>query len=176
MTLCKSCGAEVSAKLVICPICGKNPRQAPPSAAPEQNVSAAPAPAREPIEDHPAPPKDELALESSPPARVTLTLPDHTRVEIEVDQRLILGRQSPNQQVARAFAGFEDVSRSHVRFVNDEHGPALVMLGDTGGQYGTFLDDRRLPNNTGDRVPLRDGDRIRLGEQQAWVSVKVHRS
>ena len=176
MNRCKSCGAEVSAKLVICPGCGKNPRQLPPSAALEQNVAAAPAGAREPIGEHTTPPKEEAAHGSLPSARVTLTLPDHTRVEIEVCQRLILGRESPNQQVARAFAGFEDVSRTHVRFVNDEHGPALVMLGDTRGQFGTFLGDCRLPNNRDDRVPVRDGDRIRLGEQQAWVSVKVHRS
>ena len=173
MIRCKSCGVEVSAQLVICPGCGRNPRQAP-SAAPEQIVSAAPAKEREPTENHPAPPEINLVPEPVTPARVTLTLPDHTRVEIEVHQRLILGRESPDRQVARAFAGFEDVSRHHVRFVNDEQGPALVMLGDTGGQYGTFLDDRRLPNNRGDRVPLRNGDRIRLGEQQAWVSVKVH--
>lgn len=173
---CKSCDTEVARRAVLCPTCGKNPRQAPPLPIPKQAPPPAPANDDASVVDHSAPPTVMVEPNSAPPARTTLTLPDHTEVEVEVGQRLIIGRESPNQQVARAFASFEDVSRTHVRFVNDAQGPALVMLGNTGGQYGTFLGDRLLPNNKDERVPLQDGDRIRLGEQQAWFIVKVHGS
>lgn len=174
MIQCKNCHNEVAKTLMVCPHCGKNPRHAPPAPVHEKVRPPAAEDASEP--GNSAAPTVATAPNFASAPRITLTLPDHTQIELAVGQRLILGRESPDKQVAQAFAGFEDVSRSHVRFVNDEQGPALVMLGDTGGQYGTFLDGRRLPNNKNERIPLQDGDRIRLGEQQAWCIVKVHDS
>lgn len=174
--VCKGCSTAVSPKVVLCPACGRNPRQSPPSPDPELALPAVPAENTAHEMEHAASSTVTDAAGLLLPAAVTVTLPNHTHIEVEVGQRLVLGRESPDSRVAQAFAGFEDVSRSHVRFINDEQGPALVMLGDTGGQYGTFLDGRQLPNVRNERVPLKDGDRIRLGEQQAWCVVKVNYS
>ncbi|WP_344315732.1 FHA domain-containing protein [Agromyces allii] len=110
---------------------------------------------------------------ATPFGAIRLTLPNHDSVELQAGERVILGRESPNESVARAFpAKLEDVSRQHVRVVNDASGPALVMLGETGGSVGgTFVGDRKLPNDEGERFPLHHGDRIRLGSL-AWCKVE----
>lgn len=176
MIRCKSCGAEISKKLVYCSSCGKNARQEPPAHVPGP-VASEPAAQQAPAEGQTASPLVAGPTDASPSHRVTITLPDHTQVDVEAGGQLILGRESPDPQVARAFAGFEDVSRRHVRFVNDlRDGSMLVMLGETGGQFGTFLDGQRLPNDKDSRVRLSDGARIRLGVQPAWIMVRVHDS
>lgn len=106
---------------------------------------------------------------------VAVILPNHERIELAVGMSLLLGRESPNELVARAFPPeYVDVSRYHVRIVNDANGVALEMLGETGGANGTFIDGRRLPNEKDERVPLEHGERFRLGTL-AWCKVEVLR-
>lgn len=167
---CKSCGTMVRPISTVCTNreCGRNPHA-------EQTVLASAGPGvgdgDEPTPETGATPGLTPAAER--PCVVTITLPNHDQVELAPGQRVVLGRESSDERVARAFpAQYEDVSRHHVRIVNDDRGVALVMLGDTGGGFGTFIDGRRLPNAEGERVPLRHGERIRLGEL-AWCRVEM---
>lgn len=169
MITCLSCGTAVPSVVIVCsnPECGQNPRDEPPRIAEEASG--------------PSTETDSAAAQapSAAPAAaarvgaIRLTLPNHDAIELQVDERVILGRESPNECVALAFpAKLEDVSRQHVRLVNEPTGPVLVMLGETGGSVGgTFIGDRRLPNDEGQRFPLHHGDRIRLGSL-AWCKVE----
>lgn len=168
---CKSCGRPVRRTSIVCtnPECGRNPHVEP------SEVSTAEPGARggdEPHSEAAATPGPTPAAEQ--PRRVTITLPNHDKIELGPGERVVLGRKSSDERVVRAFPEqYDDVSRTHVRVVNDPTGVALVMLGESGGEVGgTFIEDRRLPNDEGERVPLRHGDRFRLG-MHAWCKVEV---
>lgn len=170
MITCRSCGTEVPSVVILCSNseCGRNPRDDPPRSADEASgTSTGLGSVADPANPAVTPPA------ATPFGAIRLTLPNHDSVELQAGERVILGRESPNERVARAFpAKLEDVSRQHVRVVNDASGPALVMLGETGGSVGgTFVGDRKLPNDEGERFPLHHGDRIRLGSL-AWCKVE----
>jgi putative peptide zinc metalloprotease protein len=87
-----------------------------------------------------------------------LVLADNTRVPLERD--LTIGRAPENG------LRLDDpsVSRRQARIlVSPDDGSAEVE--DAGSTYGTWLDGRRLDG----RAPLRDGSRIRLGNEQLVV-------
>lgn len=160
---CRSCGLELSNRLMLCSGCGRNPRVAP------EVVGGAVG------EPHAADHSASAPAGSSPSSGlVRVTLPNHEQIVLRPGQRVILGRESPDAVVADAFPDqLEDVSRHHVRIVNDDDGVALIMLGDTGGAVGgTFLGGRRLPNNQDLRVQLQHGERFCLGAL-AWCKVEV---
>jgi putative peptide zinc metalloprotease protein len=87
-----------------------------------------------------------------------LVLPDRTRVPVVGD--MTIGRAPGNTlQLADA-----TVSRHHARiWLNSSGGEPLVA--DAGSSHGTWLDDRRVD----DPVSLRDGARLRLGDQELVV-------
>lgn len=158
---CKSCGTRVRRTAMICsnPECGRNPREEPAAAAPGAQAAVTPTAGAA-----------TAPADSSAAQLLRLTLPGQSVVELPFGKVLILGRESSDARVNHAFKPFEEVSRNHVRLVFDADGPALVMLGDeTGGQFGTFIGDRRLPNEKGRRFPLRDGDRVQLGDRAMFL-------
>ncbi|MBA3746502.1 MAG: FHA domain-containing protein [Solirubrobacterales bacterium] len=90
-------------------------------------------------------------------APLELVLSDGTRVPLVGD--LTIGR-------SRASALWLDdasVSRSHARISASENG--RLLLEDAGSSYGTFVDDVRVV----EPVALRDGSRIRIGNQRLGV-------
>jgi putative peptide zinc metalloprotease protein len=87
-----------------------------------------------------------------------LVLADRTRVPLAQD--VTIGR-SPRNTVR---VDDPAVSRRHARIVvSAEDGTPVVE--DVGSSYGTWLDGRRLDG----RKPLRDGSRIRVGNQDLMV-------
>jgi putative peptide zinc metalloprotease protein len=91
------------------------------------------------------------------PAPFELVLADGSRVGLAGD--VTIGRAEDNA------VRIEDpaVSRHHARIRAGRDGPVVE---DVGSRYGTWLDGRRLD---GRRRPLRDGSRIRLGDQELRV-------
>jgi putative peptide zinc metalloprotease protein len=87
-----------------------------------------------------------------------LVLPDRTRVPVVGD--MTIGRAPGNTlQLADA-----TVSRHHARiWLNGAGGEPLVA--DAGSSHGTWVDDRRVE----DPVLLRDGARLRLGDEELLV-------
>jgi putative peptide zinc metalloprotease protein len=85
-----------------------------------------------------------------------LVLPDQTRLPL-VDG-LTIGR-GPGNTVR---LGDPSVSRVHARIAASGEG---ALLEDAGSSYGTWLDDRRIVAP----APLREGSRIRVGNQQLMV-------
>jgi len=60
------------------------------------------------------------------------------------------------------------ISRLHAVLIAEADGSWSVL--DPGSANGTSVNGTEIP--TGDRVPLRDGDRINVG---AWTAITVHR-
>ena len=76
-----------------------------------------------------------------------------------------LGRSADNTYQFREVT----ISRHHATLAVDHHG--LARLTDLGSTNGTFLNDRRLVENTPVRV--KDGDRIRLGSSLTLKFVRL---
>jgi putative peptide zinc metalloprotease protein len=89
--------------------------------------------------------------------RFDLVLLDGTRVSLDGD--LTIGRSTDNAVRLSDPA----VSRHHARISID--GGAAVLQ-DVGSTHGTWLDGKRMD---GTRTPLRDGSRIRIGDQELLV-------
>jgi putative peptide zinc metalloprotease protein len=91
------------------------------------------------------------------PAPFDLVLADGTRVPLA--DEVTIGRGAGNA------LRLDDpsVSRRHARISAGVRGPVLQDVGST---YGTWLDGNRLD---GARAPLRDGSRIRVGDQELRV-------
>jgi putative peptide zinc metalloprotease protein len=89
-------------------------------------------------------------------APLELVLADSTRVPLQHD--MTIGR-APGSTLR-----LDDpaVSRQQARI---SVGRGEVLLEDAGSSYGTWLDGRRLEG----RAPLRDGSRIRIGDQELVV-------
>ena len=85
-----------------------------------------------------------------------LVLADRTRVPVVGEMTIGRGPGSTLQLDDPA------VSRRQARISNAD---GLVMLEDAGSTYGTWLDGHRVNN----RRPLRDGSRIRIGNQELLV-------
>ena len=85
-----------------------------------------------------------------------LVLADRTRVPVVGDMTIGRGPGSTLQLDDPA------VSRQQARISSDD---GLVTLEDAGSTYGTWLDGHRVNN----RRPLRDGSRIRMGNQELLV-------
>jgi pSer/pThr/pTyr-binding forkhead associated (FHA) protein len=92
-------------------------------------------------------------------AAFELVLADGTRVPLA--DELTLGRAPGNT------LRFDDpsVSRRHARIVRRGDSAGTPVLEDSGSSYGTWLDGRRVGSATG----LRDGSRIRIGDQELVV-------
>src|SRR3954447_6426750 len=88
-----------------------------------------------------------------------LVLPDRTRVPVVRD--MTIGRAPGNALELDDPA----VSRRHARISVEGNGDGQVVLEDAGSSYGTWLDGTRLRRPT----PLRDGARIRMGNQELTV-------
>jgi putative peptide zinc metalloprotease protein len=94
-------------------------------------------------------------------APLQLVLADGTKVPLVGD--LTIGRSRGSS----LFLDDPSVSRNHARIVAADG--VEPLLEDAGSSYGTFLDDARVS----EPVPLRDGARIRLGNQR--VDVQAYR-
>ena len=90
-------------------------------------------------------------------APLELVLGDGTRVPLVRD--LTIGRS----RASELWLDDPTVSRNHARIHARDDGAA--MLDDTQSSFGTFLDDVRVASPT----PLRDGARIRVGNQRLEV-------
>jgi putative peptide zinc metalloprotease protein len=92
-------------------------------------------------------------------AAFELVLADGTRVPLA--DELTLGRAPGNT------LRFDDpsVSRRHARIVRRGDSAGTPVLEDSGSSYGTWLDGRRV----GSATSLRDGSRIRIGDQELVV-------
>lgn len=99
-----------------------------------------------------------VPLDGRPPA-LELVLSDGTRLPLV--EEVTIGR-APDNTVQLSDPS---VSRRHARIAPSGNGARAPMLEDTGSSYGTWLDGRRLVG-TGE---LRDGSRIRLGDQELVV-------
>src|SRR4051794_33169138 len=87
-----------------------------------------------------------------------LVLADRTRVPVLGE--MTIGRAPGNTLQLDDPA----VSRRQAR-ISAEEGNGRMILEDAGSSYGTWLDGRRLEGPT----PLRDGSRIRMGNQELVV-------
>jgi putative peptide zinc metalloprotease protein len=89
-----------------------------------------------------------------------LVLVDGTRVP--VSDEVTIGR-APGSTLQ---LGDPSVSRQHARISPGRRAGDPPVLVDVGSSYGTWVDGQRVD---GDPVPLRDGSRVRLGDQELLV-------
>jgi putative peptide zinc metalloprotease protein len=93
------------------------------------------------------------------PGVFDLVLGDGTRVPLL--DRLTIGRAPGNGlQLADA-----SISRHHARITPGQDSAHTPLLEDAGSSYGTWLDGRRVNGS----LPLHDGSRIRIGDQELHV-------
>jgi putative peptide zinc metalloprotease protein len=95
---------------------------------------------------------------NGPGGSFELVLPDRTRVPVVAD--MTIGRAPENT------LQLEDatVSRHHAR-ISLNGSDSEPVVADAGSSHGTWVDDRRVD----DPVPLRDGARLRLGDEELVV-------
>jgi hypothetical protein len=114
---------------------------------------------------------DEKGLRADPTSQTPTTRTRASRVELEfpwgvvgVDKRMGIGRDPEFSPLADHLSGSPNISRRHAEVWMD--GPEFYVRdvgpGAEGSTNGTFVNDRRI--GADERVPLRDGDRLRLGD------------
>ena len=76
------------------------------------------------------------------------------------EDRITLGRREDNHLVLEA----DNISRQHAAV---ERRDGQYIISDLGSANGTYLNDRRI-----DSAPLKDGDRVRIGNFSLLVSLR----
>lgn len=182
---CPVCGSESEAGNLICLECGSNLTRSGAGPAPVDRPAQASAPrppvaARgnlncphcgEPVSD----PGNIVCLECLRPLHIESAQSAGIRlvfasweVGIPPGTSLLLGR-GLSSPVAAHLAGHDNVSRHHATVTVGENGQADVL--DEDSTNGTFVNDKQAAR--GQRVPLRDGDILRLASDVA-ATIRRH--